>query len=58
MSDLEHVFRTVGQRRWCVCCDLFQQRRGSDWPRVGPCSDIAPAAAENREHEKKQRMAE
>lgn len=23
----EHDFITVKDRRWCVCCDLFQQRK-------------------------------
>lgn len=50
----EHVFVTVGQRRWCVCCDLFQQRRGGDWPKVGECEDFTPAAPIHRaQHEQK-----
>lgn len=45
----EHVFITVLNRRWCVCCDFYQQKRdGLAWTYPGPCADDAPAAAKNR----------
>lgn len=45
----EHLFITVRNRRWCVCCDFYQQKRdGLAWTYPGPCADDAPAAAENR----------
>ena len=25
-----HEFITVGSRRWCLCCDLFQSKRKGD----------------------------
>jgi hypothetical protein len=29
VRDGQHVFVTVLARRWCLRCDLFQQRRGA-----------------------------
>ena len=28
----EHEFLTVGARRWCVNCKLFQSKRDGAWP--------------------------
>jgi hypothetical protein len=39
-----HEFVTVGARRWCLGCDLFQCRRSAAWPSVGACPCTTPYA--------------
>jgi hypothetical protein len=40
-----HELIEVGNRRWCVTCDLFQQRRANGWPSLlMPCRRDTPYA--------------
>lgn len=41
---IEHEFLTVGERRWCVNCDLFQVRHSDSWPSIADCPRTTPRA--------------
>lgn len=45
----DHEFIDVGNRRWCVRCDLFQTRRpGTPWRKpASECPNNTPYAAAN-----------
>ncbi len=43
-----HEFITVGHRRWCVNCDLFQTERDGQWkPTSRNCPRTTPHARED-----------
>jgi len=48
---MDHVFIEVENKRWCLCCDLFQ-KKGPDmafFPTpTKPCPNDVPAADPNR----------
>lgn len=48
-----HEFITVGARRWCVCCDLFQSKEKTavyfPTPQNG-CPQDTPYAVAQRRH--------
>lgn len=38
VGETDHVLVVVGDRRWCLCCELFQMRRPpADWPWLKAC---------------------
>lgn len=38
---MRHEFIEVGERRWCVKCDLFQTARGQQWVPISfECSGL------------------
>lgn len=40
-----HEWIDVGDRRWCVGCDLFQSRKaGREWAKSGLCPRYTPYA--------------
>jgi hypothetical protein len=45
---MEHEWVEVLNRRWCLCCAAFQQRKSlkSDWPAIADeCARDTPYAA-------------
>lgn len=41
----EHEFITVGERRWCVNCELFHKRLNTGWPSTAAnCRRTTPRA--------------
>lgn len=48
---MNHCFLTVLNRRWCMCCNYWQQKK-PDCPFVEPmseCPNNVPKAKENRD---------